>query len=235
MFGRRKKRQRKRPPKKPAPQLPEWAPSALEMVQDPLEDYMDDPHVAAVLSDVIALVPRKHSPQVVVAGGFAAYAIGATQTHGDIDLFCLGEEAFTTIRNHLGVDWKIELEPKRDGYDRVLKFEFDGLQFDLVNVSDGGSPADLLNTFDINWCMACIELATKRVLVHPNIFKNEVMINKNRIWPLSAANTQRRIKKYGERLTRSIDQSQFRSILRILHQQDMVRKADAKAAKSRTV
>jgi len=206
-----------------APKKPNlfWKTSATEFNKKGVQDYID-PHLGVILLDVLDVIPPKYHDKVYIAGGFAAHAAGITKEHGDVDIFCNSATTFDELTHQFSKSEVVKqvgdlVEEKK--YGRLMKYETPGLpwsemKFDLVDISPstgvptGGviSIVDVLESFDINWCMAGITLTEPQTMwTHPKAYSTILRINIDQVRHLEG--THARIEKYGKRLTRSPDLS----------------------------
>jgi hypothetical protein len=226
-----------------------------DFVEEPLENYGSSGG-SVLLSIAEDLIPQTLRKKVFVAGGFASYFAGITKEYGDIDLFCLDENAFDTIAERIqgdplcvaqhGDDNPTTVESR--GYGRILKFRYEGIKFDLVDssakpiqdpetgkthIENPENIRDLLSLFDFNWAMTGIDFARSVVVCHTGAFMNEPQANTGRI-DICLEGTIDRIEKYKDRLVRDPDMPAYNCLIKglKLRLKDQKRESRAKTATS---
>ena len=208
---------------------PEWYPKVDAFIGDDLKNY-PNPHLESLLVDVKEIIPDKLYNQVFVAGGFASYLAGITNTHKDVDLFCVTEESFVFLYNFIVQDnpdftiRKLPIDSPCAFYQKVLKFTYQNIDYDLVDSSsfiearqpvsipyDDGTGLDsrynlclLLKMFDLNWAMAGINLLNDTIVCHPDALLTKPLMNTKDSPRVNASNITR-VEKYVSRLARKVD------------------------------
>ncbi len=66
-----------------------WNVEAEGIVGDTLYSYLDNrPHAKIMMDDIREIIQPEYYNSAFIAGGFAAYVAGITNTYEDIDIFC---------------------------------------------------------------------------------------------------------------------------------------------------
>jgi len=187
-----------------------WTPRQSEFEQQSMT--CPDPHLESFILEVRDFIPEEYHNRVFLAGGFAACFLGLSGEFGDIDIFCDSKETFNKLLPLLRKDSEnegtVELVDRPE-YGRLWKFKRGSQKFDLVEVSPMmtgnvagatkiGRLVAILASFDINWSMVGVTLDDQQVWAHPQVFQPYVRVCSDNIKHIDA--TQRRIKKYAERI-----------------------------------
>jgi len=196
---------------------PEWEIKPEDFLSDDLDNY-NDPHLRMLLSEAEALIPEKWRDEIFICGGFACHLAGITTEHGDIDFFCVTEEAFTALTPLIQDNGEVTdrcdkrefLDVTSKAYGQVVKFKYRGFTYDLVDLSEriGKIAGRKKNTiehalmeFDINWSMAGIHLGERKLYVHPDALLETPRVNPTRA-EIFLEGTRGRLTKYADRLRR---------------------------------
>lgn len=219
---------------------PNWGVEIDEFMVDDLKNY-PNPHLQSLLVDVREIIPDKLYDQVFIAGGFASYLAGITNTHGDVDLFCVTEESFLFLYNLIVQDTPnfivraLPIDNIGAFYQKVLKFTYQNINYDLIDSSSflthkkAMSPqhagymainarhslCHLLKMFDINWAMAGINLVNDTIVCHPCALMTKPFMNVQHSPRLNASNIPR-VEKYASRLVREVDVAATKAVVTAL-------------------
>jgi hypothetical protein len=178
-------------------QLDESVPVSTRFIIDDLQDLLEG------LED-----------QAFIAGGFAAYIAGLSNTYGDIDVFCMTREAYTELLGR--VDKRVVTKLAN----MVVKCLHRNLDIDIICAfedNQNADPEDLFPMFDLNWCMCAIDIGTMQVVHHPDaelviprgnqpVIRDSVYIEK----------IEERLAKYYSRRYNPCTDKQFREAHKIL-------------------
>lgn len=200
-------------------QLPAWHFADQDCLEDKLDNY--DPHLVSLLSEVKELIPREFYRNVFIGGGFAAHIAGITNEHGDIDLFVNDEMVFQQLTDRIVKKKDVtDRRHERDshGYVVVLKCIYKDLKFDLVDAHEYMHEClavSLMQTFDINWSMAVVDLHNETVIVHKDALSTTPIVNPNRV-EVCPEGTRDRLDKYANRLRREPDRDEVKRLQAII-------------------
>ena len=197
--------------------IPKWKIKASDLLSHDLADYesSDCHNDLKVVRELLASELVRND--VIVAGGFAACLAGITNDYGDIDLFCVNHRLFHALHSRFAErsDVDITQELRRSaGYcgsiTYAIEFEYQDLQFHLINLPKLRNGFDIIKRMDLNWSMVYIDLTTDQITAHPEALSTKPRVNRRFIRPT----TPSRMQKYANRLHRKIDQQAFETLFR---------------------
>ena len=187
-------------------EYPQWRAMSQDFESDDLDSYLSG-HTELVVDEIRAMLPSDLFSHLFIAGGFAAHVAGITTSHGDVDLFCTQDNVFTRAKTHLLKHGCVIIEEVDTGYSKAVKLDLNGISYHLVdatNVSASHDVSQLLSRFDLNWCMAGINLGHVRIHVHKDALLTVPKVNINFVHD-NPDNLIRRLGKYRDRLKRTPD------------------------------
>ncbi len=98
---------------------------------------------------------------VFVCGGYAVFLAGLTTAYGDIDFFCTSKFTFDELIKRL--------HTKTDKSPTVVAGSCQGYSVNIVHCVDATSAEDILDSFDMTWCRAAIDLEERSIILHPRV------------------------------------------------------------------
>ncbi len=217
---------------KSATAIPRWNPADEDFITQNVDQCLDL-MLKERLLDVYDIVPNQAINSVFVAGGFASHLAGITQSHRDIDLFCVSPSTYDIVgrfiqeRNaarprffaiggytHIqGPEKGLPYLAESTGWDggRVCKFIYKDQQYDLVDISHKFddivtlSPiTTLLKLFDFNWTMSAVNLTQQTITCHKTSLFDKPLINAEYSHEFYGVALER-LERYRSRLTKDVD------------------------------
>jgi len=187
-------------------EYPQWRVLGQDFESDDLDSYLSG-HTRLVVDEIRAMLPRDLFSHLFIAGGFAAHVAGITTSHGDVDIFCTQDNVFARAKTYLLKHGCVVIEEVDTGYSKAVKLDLNGIGYHLVdatNVSASHDITELLTRFDLNWCMAGINLYHDSIYVHKDSLLTVPKVNINFVHD-NPDNLIRRLGKYRDRLKRTPD------------------------------
>ena len=121
------------------------APKEEEFLIDQLDNY-SDPLLMFKLNVARELVLPACEKHVVIGGGFAAHFAGITNTHDDIDLFCLTPLIYEWMKDFITsstdgrfTDVHFSEGLSYNAHKAILWFKYEGYQFNLIDAQTLGN------------------------------------------------------------------------------------------------